>query len=278
MKTKSRSKRRPSVHTKKRGARLGQHFLTAQWVAHTLAESARITNTDTVLEIGPGTGNLTKELLRRGARVVAVEKDPALVTTLMARFSEEIEAGRLVVVAGDIRDHETLSLNLRAGGYILAANIPYYITGDIIQTFLTTPVYPSRIALLIQKEVAERIARSEKESVLSLSVKAFGKPKYIKTVSRGCFSPPPSVDSAILLIDEISHAAFSDVSEKLFFTIIKAAFSQKRKMLGNSLDGIVDPRALSGARVSPKSRPENISLTQWLKLAAHQATIAREME
>lgn len=268
MKSRARPKRRPTPRPKK-GARLGQHFLTAQWVAHTLAEAARVTDGTTVLEIGPGTGNLTKELLRRGARVVAVEKDPALVSTLSTRFAEEIDANRLVVVPGDIRDHETLALNLRTGEYVLAANIPYYITGDIIETFLTTATYPARIALLIQKEVAERIARSEKESILSLSVKAFGKPKYIKTVSRGCFAPAPSVDSAILLIDEISHDAFKTVSEKDFFTIIKTAFSQKRKMLSNSLADLVDQQSLSAARISPKSRPENISLSQWLKLAAH---------
>ena len=255
------------IASKRRGAHLGQHFLTAQWAARTLAEAVRIEPGDTVLEIGPGTGNLTKELLREGAQVIAVEKDTALITTLSARFAEEIARGQLTVVSSDIREFDAEQFGLTAGEYVLAANIPYYITGEIIRTFLTAREYPARVALLIQKEVAERIARSKKESVLSLSVKAFGEAKYVKTVSRGCFSPPPSVDSAILLIDKISHASFKSVREERFFEIIKAAFSQKRKMLGNSLQGVVDETTLERAGLDPKTRPETVTLKEWLRLA-----------
>ncbi|MBP9668781.1 MAG: ribosomal RNA small subunit methyltransferase A [Candidatus Pacebacteria bacterium] len=268
MGTRSGAKRpRANTPKKKRGARLGQHFLTAPWAASALVAAVRIEADVPVLEIGPGTGNLTKELLRTGAHVLAVEKDPLLIDTLHARFSSEIASKQLTILNEDIRNFSPESAGLRAGEYVLAANIPYYITGDIIRTFLTSKNHPARMALLVQKEVAVRIARDKKESILSLSVKVYGTPKYVKTVGKGCFSPPPSVDSAILLVDDISRSQFTQVSEERFFSVVKTAFASKRKMLGGNLKNIVHLDRFHACNISPQARAESLPLEKWLCLS-----------
>ncbi|HWP61259.1 MAG TPA: rRNA adenine N-6-methyltransferase family protein, partial [Candidatus Paceibacterota bacterium] len=137
---------------KKRGARLGQHFLANTMYASKLAQAVRIGAGDTVVEIGPGKGALTNALLATGARVIAIEKDEALVEVLRGKFPEEISEKQLELIEGDVRDFEA-----PAQAYAVAANIPYYITGEIIRQFLTAQNQPQRTALLVQKEVAERI-------------------------------------------------------------------------------------------------------------------------
>src|SRR3990167_8224953 len=253
---------------KQKGARLGQHFLTGLWAAHKLAEAVDVTPGETILEIGPGKGALTRELLATGARVVAVEKDPALVAGLRDTFRDELALGRLELVEQDIRDFTPESCKLEAASYVLAANIPYYITGEIIRQFLETPAQPRAMAILIQKEVADRIiARDKKESILSLSVKAYGTPKIIAKVSRGNFSPPPSVDSAILLVGDISKKFFGDLNEKIFFKVVKAGFASKRKFLSSNLavqfgkDAV--QRAFEVCGMSPKARAEDVPLEKW---------------
>src|SRR3989338_9224423 len=115
---------------KKRGARLGQHFLRGLWAAHSLAEAVNVRPGETVLEIGPGKGALTRELIATGARVVAVEKDPALVEQLAQTFAQEVRNGQLILVTQDVRNFDPGSWKLAAGSYVIAANIPYYITGE----------------------------------------------------------------------------------------------------------------------------------------------------
>lgn len=254
----------------KRGAKLGQHFLTGQWAARKLAEAAGIERGDTVLEIGPGTGALTKELLRMSARVIAVEKDESLVEVLSKSLNAQIDSGKLTIVPGDVRDLDLEATNL--GAYTLAANIPYYITGEIIRKFLTAKQQPKTMALLVQKEVAERIvARDSKESILSISVKAYGKPEIAAKVSKGNFNPPPSVDSAILVVRNISKKFFANLDEALFFKIVRAGFSSKRKFLAGNLakefGRDVAVRAFENARVHEKARAENLTIEQWKSLA-----------
>ena len=225
-----------------------------------------------MLEIGPGEGALTRELLARGARVIAVERDPKLVTVLHNTFTGDIAEERLTVVEQDVRDFDPREHGLTQGAYTLAANIPYYITGDIIRRFLTTEAQPTAMALLMQKEVAERIARSKKESLLSLSVKAYGTPRFIKKVSRGNFSPPPSVDSAILSITNISRAFFDTISEEAFFGLLRAGFAAKRKLLSSNLAAFGKPRVMEAFQtcgVPEKARAEDIALDTWRRLAAH---------
>ena len=257
---------------KKRGARLGQHFLTGLWAAHSLAEAVNVKPGEIILEIGPGKGALTRELVATGGRVLAIEKDEALVRGLSDTFAAEIQSGALRVVTDDVRDFDPRSSKLEAGSYVLAANIPYYITGEIIRQFLETDVQPRSMALLVQKEVADRIiARNGKESILSLSVKAYGVPKIVAKVSRGNFSPPPNVDSAILLISDISKEFFNGIDESMFFKVVKAGFASKRKFLSSNLaaafgkDAVL--RAFEVCGLSAKVRAEDVPLGEWRTLA-----------
>jgi 16S rRNA (adenine1518-N6/adenine1519-N6)-dimethyltransferase len=255
------------------GAKLGQHFLTARWAAVALASSVAVRPGETILEIGPGKGALTRVLLTLGRPVVAIEKDTALVGVLENIFAEEIRDEKLKIISGDVRDFEKkVPGTLSETQYVVAANIPYYITGEIIRQFLTTIHQPRAMALLIQKEVAQRIvSRDGKESILSLSVKAYGTARIIEKVSRKCFSPAPSVDSAILLIDHISRDFFADLDETHFFDVVHAGFASKRKLLANNL-GVkygkeVAIKILADCGVPEKARAEEVTLAQWKKLA-----------
>ncbi|HET8581351.1 MAG TPA: 16S rRNA (adenine(1518)-N(6)/adenine(1519)-N(6))-dimethyltransferase RsmA [Candidatus Paceibacterota bacterium] len=252
-------------------AHLGQHFLASPVAVAAMVAAAHIDERSTVLEIGPGQGVLTEALLAAGARVVAIEKDPALALGLRGRFAGEIAAGKLVLIEGDTRDHAPDSLPIE-GAYAVAANIPYYITGEIIRTLLTAKHQPTTIALLIQKEVAQRIvARDGKESILSLSVKAYGVPRIVRTVPAGAFRPAPSVDSAILAIEDVPRAFFGGFSEDAFFRIVKAGFAEKRKQLGGNLKALASAeevsRALASAGIDPTVRAEDVALQQWAALA-----------
>lgn len=254
------------MRQKRTGARLGQHFLKHGWAARALARAASVRPGETILEIGPGKGILTRELLKEGA-VLAIEKDEALAEKLRETFAAEIADGRLRLIEGDIRDFDPAQVK---GDYVVAANIPYYITGEIIRQFLTAAHQPRALALLVQKEVAKRIIDT-KGSLLSLSVKAYGTPRLVEKVPRKHFSPPPSVDSAIILIDDISNAFFSGITEEQFFAILHAGFAQKRKMLMGNLVGHYDKGivvdAFAAAQVPEKARAEEVSLEQWGKLA-----------
>ena len=254
----------------RRGARLGQHFLTGTWAAAKLAEVALPAPDTLAVEIGPGKGALTKELLRAGARVVAIEKDTSLVPILENTFQEELASGRLTLITGDVRDIVPGDAT-QGEPYVLAANIPYYITGEIIRAYLTASHQPFRAALLVQKAVAERVvARDGKESILSLSVKVFGNPHIAAKVSKGNFSPPPSVDSAILVIDDISRARLQGASEKLFFETVRTGFSSKRKLLAGNLakrwGREQTAGALDASGIAPGARAEDVPLDAWIRL------------
>lgn len=251
----------------KRGAKLGQHFLNAHWVARDLVQSIGIRLDEPIFEIGPGRGALTKELLAQGAHVVAIEKDADLIPVLEGVFADEIRAKTFRLIEGDVRDFDPDTL--QSGSYAIAANIPYYITGEIIRHFLSSPRQPRAMALLIQKEVAERIvARDGKESILSLSVKAYGTPSIVAKVPAGCFNPPPSVDSAILLIRDISRDYFDTINEKDFFTVVRTGFSSKRKMLAGNLKPLFGDiqEAFVRAGVPKKARAEDLTLQDWKEL------------
>lgn len=247
---------------------LGQHFLTSEHYLRLIADVAQIQPGEKVLEIGPGEGVLTRELLSRGAEVTAVEKDTRLIPILKERFAEE----KLTVVEADALDIKPEDLGMQTGAYTLVGNIPYYITGALFKKFLTADVQPHTLVFLIQKEVGERIARSKKESILSLSVKAYGEVKYVKTVPRGAFSPPPTVDSAILTIRNISRKNFTHAAhEATFFQLVRAGFAQKRKLLRSNLEAVLGEHALErmiAAGIPEKARAEDVTLGQWLLLSA----------
>lgn len=246
---------------------LGQHFLASPSALAKIIDAANIKSGETILEIGPGTGVLTEALLQTGAQVIAVEKDSRAITGLNERFAEHVEKGALKIIEADILETEASGLGLTDKNYALVANIPYYITGAILERFLEHAPRPNRMVLLVQKEVAERIAaRDGKESILSISVKAFGEPRIVAKVPRGAFNPPPNVDSAILAIENISDARFTEKGLEIrrFFEILKAGFAHKRKFLKNNLAGIV-----SDFKLDEKIRAEDLKVEDWLELAIY---------
>lgn len=259
---------------------LGQNFLTNTGIVASIVDAASLVAGETVLEIGPGRGILTEELLKRNVRVIAVEKDGDLIPLLQEKFAKEIFEKRLTLIHDDVLNFQTLRTGVQPqsggknndGQYKLVANIPYYITGQIIRKFLTSEKQPEKIVLLVQKEVAERIvAQNKKESLLSISVKIYGTPKYIKTVKAGSFTPAPSVDSAILLIDDISRDFFKGISENRFFEILHAGFAHKRKQLYGNLRAVFDENILREkmreAGISETIRAEDVSISEWKNLA-----------
>ncbi|MCX6738679.1 MAG: 16S rRNA (adenine(1518)-N(6)/adenine(1519)-N(6))-dimethyltransferase RsmA [Candidatus Parcubacteria bacterium] len=247
---------------------LGQNFLTNTGIVSSIVDAGLVSSTDTILEIGPGKGVLTEELLKRGARVIAVEKDTELIPLLQEKFRDEIEKGQLSLIHEDI-----LNFNFSPKEpYKLIANIPYYITGLIIRKFLTSEKQPEKMVLLVQKEVAERIiAKDGKESLLSVSVKVYGTPTYVKTVKAGSFTPAPKIDSAILLIDSISHDFFKGISEERFFEILHAGFAHKRKQLFGNLKAVFNKKELKEKMkmlgIHENIRAEDMLSENWRKLS-----------
>ncbi len=253
---------------------LGQNFLTNTGIISSIVDAGLVSSTDTILEIGPGRGVLTEELLKRGAYVVAIEKDRELIPILRDRFKKEIAENRFVLICDDILNinFQFLISNFQTNEYKLVANIPYYITGLIIRKFLTSEKQPEKMVLLVQKEVAERIiARDKKESLLSISVKAYGTPTYIKTVKAGSFTPAPKVDSAILLIGNISRDFFKGISEERFFEILHAGFAHKRKQLFSNLKSVFEETKLKEKMkmlgIPENIRAEDMPLENWKKLS-----------
>jgi 16S rRNA (adenine1518-N6/adenine1519-N6)-dimethyltransferase len=256
----------PPLRTKKS---LGQHFLTSTGALSAIITTSDVGRNDIVLEIGPGKGVLTGELLKRTGKVLAIEKDRELIPFLTEKFEDGIKTGKLELIEQDILDFDPDTLRVYSHSYKVVANIPYNITGEILRKFLTAMHKPESMTLLVQKEVAERIvAKDGKESILSLSVKYFGTPSYIQTVKRGSFNPPPKVDSAILYIENIQRN--EKINEQVFFTVVRAGFKSKRKKLISNLVSIYDKGALARAfaelSLSENIRAENVSLDQWIAL------------
>lgn len=256
---------------------LGQHFLKNPTIAAEIAETAELQPGDTVLEVGPGTGALTEPLLATGASVIAVEADGRTIDLLKERFREPLESGRFTLIHGDIRTISLADLPITEGEYVVAANIPYYISGQLFRFFLGEKL-PKTLVFLVQKEVAERAARSEKESLLSLSLKAFGTPIYIRTVSRGNFTPVPGVDSAILKLSNISRKRFEGLEEEFFFKILHAGFAARRKQLFGNLKKIFPEDILLAAfektGLPPAVRGEDVSIDDWFLLARELHTLS----
>lgn len=240
---------------------LGQNFLISPRVANAIARAGDIEKEQTVVEIGPGKGALTKELLSAGAHVIAIEKDENLVIDLETRFWREIQSGFLEIISGDALGEIALPKK-----YKLIANIPYYITGAIIEKFLSAENPPSLAVLMVQKEVAERIlARNGKESILSISVKIFGMPSIVMKVSRGNFFPIPNVDSAVLRIENIKNPFVNKKEEERFFALVKKSFAHKRKKLTSNLGLSADQ--IETLAIPKNARAEDMSVDFWKNLA-----------
>jgi 16S rRNA (adenine1518-N6/adenine1519-N6)-dimethyltransferase len=245
---------------------LGQHWLRDRDVLKHIADCAEISLTDTVLEIGPGLGTLTSELLRRGEKVVAVEFDGDLARKLPGQFPGK----NLEVINGDILDFD---LSVLPAGYKVVANVPYYITSKIVQTLMTAENKPSISVLLVQKEVAERLAAKPGDmSILAISAQVFAEVSLGDVVGAELFTPPPKVDSQVIIMKTRLKPLIDEKKEDIFFKVVKAGFSAKRKKLRSSLSGglgVSKPEAeemLTSAKISPDSRAETLTIDDWLRL------------
>jgi 16S rRNA (adenine1518-N6/adenine1519-N6)-dimethyltransferase len=253
---------------------LGQHFLHTKEIIDVIIDAADVVADDLILEIGPGKGVLTKPLTFFSGKVIAIEKDDELFNELSEKFGDEIKNNKLDLIHGDVLDFDPNILSFYKDlNYKIVANIPYNITGAIFRKFLSASYQPEQMVLLVQKEVAERIvAKSEKESILSLSIKAYGNPKYIKTVKAGSFNPPPKVDSAIISIENISKDFFKGFTEDEFFKAIRAGFKSKRKKLSSNLSEIYEKnkvlKVFDTLNLDPNLRAEDTTLKTWQKIVA----------
>ncbi len=242
---------------------LGQHMLKDEPTLSYIAASADILSTDTVLEIGPGLGTLTKHLLGQAKKVIAVELDKTLAQKLPARE-------KLQIVQADILKFDLTKLPL---GYKVVANIPYYLTSNLLRVLAESANPPSLMVLLVQKEVAERIAAQPGQmSVLAISVQLYYRPQLGKVVPAELFTPPPKVDSQVVILKRREKPLFEELDSSKFFKIVKAGFSERRKKLRSSLAGGLSiskgqaDELLEAAGVNRDNRAQELSLQQWYNL------------
>jgi len=250
--------------------RLGQNYLQDVSALEKIVDAAEIQKADTVLEIGPGLGSLTRCLSISAHQVVAVELDLKLVSVLRTILKPYTN---VLLIPGDILKLTPKELGLPAD-YLVAANIPYNITSAIIRHLLESEPKPRRIVLTVQKEVAERICATPPDmSLLALSVQVHGTPHIMAQIPAGAFYPAPKVDSAVVRIDILPSPTIELHLLDNFFQLIKAGFSQKRKTLRNSLSaGLKISTAeaeslLAKAEIDSKRRAETLSLVEWNRLS-----------
>lgn len=248
---------------------LGQNFLVDTAALERIVAAAEVTPEAAVLEIGPGLGSLTRHLAQAARRVVAVEIDRHLLPALEQVLAEWPNTR---VVHGDIMKLNPAAL-MEETGYLVVANIPYYITSALIRRLLEARLKPERVVLTVQKEVAERICAAPGDmSLLALGVQVYGSPRIAQRIPAGAFYPPPKVDSAVVRVDLYPQPLIPADRLDVFFRMAKAGFSQKRKTLRNSISAgmRLKPeeagRMLEAAGIDPQRRAETLSLGEWGRL------------
>lgn len=248
---------------------LGQNFLADPSALDRIVQAAEITPGDSVLEVGPGLGSLTRYLAAVARRVVAVELDGSLLAPL-----EQVLAGapNVEIIRGDILDLDPAEL-IDEPGFLVVANIPYYITSNLIRHLLEARLKPRRLVLTVQREVAGRITAGPGDmSLLALSVQVYGKPAVAARIPAGAFYPAPKVDSSVVRVDLYPEPLIPAGALDAFFRLAKAGFGQKRKTLRNALAaGLSWPgqRAadlLQAAGIDPMRRAETLDLGEWGRL------------
>lgn len=242
----------------------GQNFCIDAKVIEDMVKTANLGRRETVLEVGPGFGFLTVELLKKAKKVVAVELERVLAKVLQKL--EKIHHN-LEVVNANILDFEM------KGRYKIVANLPYQITSAFLRKFLTAGNKPDSMTLLVQKEVAERICtQAGQMNLLAISVQLYGQPEYIRTVSAKSFWPEPKVNSAVLQIKEINDFPFADITEKRFWQVVKSGFCAKRKTLANNLANSLHLKReevvekLKAVGLNERVRAQELSLEEWHEL------------
>ena len=257
---------------------LGQHWLRDREILDAIAFSAEIEDGDFVLEIGPGLGTLTSSLLKfagKNGRVLSIEFDENLAKKLPAQFPGK----NLEIINADFLDFDLSKL---PKNYKVAANVPYYITSKIVEKLLTSENKPSVAALLVQKEVAERIcAKPGDLSILAIASQIYANTELGQIVEREFFTPPPKVDSQVVilkareqnLIEKFNLENNCQVSEKEFFRIVKAGFAAKRKKISKSLSANLaiskekSAEILEACEISPDLRAQDLKINDWLKIS-----------
>ena len=250
--------------------RLGQHFLIDRHVLQQILAAAELAAGDTVLEIGPGLGILTRELARKAGRVIAIELDDRLAGLLKQEMTSLPD---VTIINDDILKIDPADVVPKTEKYKVVANLPYYITSPVLRHFLEATVKPHLMVVMVQKEVAEAIAAGPgKRSLLSISVQFYGRPAIISKVPAKSFYPAPEVDSAILRIVLYPEPAVAVDDVQSFFETVRAGFASPRKQLANSLaQGLGLPKTdvvnlLAAAVIAPQRRAESLSLKEWAQL------------
>lgn len=245
---------------------LGQHWLKDRLILEAIADCADISDSDTVLEIGPGLGTLTSVLLDRAQAVDAVEFDPELARKLPGQFPGK----NLKVHQADILSFDLSTL---PANYKVVANVPYYITSKIVQLLSETTNPPSISVLLVQKEVAERLAAQPGDmSVLSISAQVFHEVELGPLVPAEYFTPPPKVDSQVVVLRRRAESLIPPERQKAFFRLVKAGFAERRKKLRSSLAAGLHLKKkdidtlLESAGVDSEARAQELSIKQWQRL------------
>ncbi len=255
---------------------LGQHFLVSQGAVRMALTAAEVGEADTIVEVGPGLGVLTRELVGLAKKVIAVEVDQELAEALKRELAD---AANLEMVCADAREVDVAALT---GGapYKLVANLPYYAASPILRRFLESPHPPTRAVIMVQREVArEMAAQPGAMSLMSVGVQLYGRPRIVGYVPPGAFYPPPKVTSAVVRIDVYSQPALALDDREAFFRVVRAGFSAPRKQLRNALaHGLeVPPKQaealLEAAGIDPRARAETLSLEQWQTL--YKVQVAR---
>ena len=248
---------------------LGQHWLKDRDILAGIADDAELNEDDFVLEIGPGLGTLTSEIFRRAGRVLAVEFDAELARKLPGQFPGK----QLEVVNEDILQFDLSKL---PAGYKVVANVPYYITSKIVEKLMTAENKPSTVVILVQKEVAERVAAGPGDmSILAVSAQVYAKARLGIEAPKEYFTPPPKVDSQVVVLETRDEPLVKAADERLFFRVVKAGFSAKRKKLrssisaGLALDRQATDELLQAANVNPDDRAEDLSIDDWLRVMNH---------
>ncbi len=249
---------------------LGQNFLKNDAVIARIVDFSAITKDDVVIEIGPGQGVLTEVLAQRAKKVIAIELDDRLISTLDKRFEN---FDNVTIVHGDVLHMNINELIAQYDTYKVVANIPYYITAPIIRLFLEQERSPQTVTLMVQKEMAERLsAEPGKMSIIAVAAQYYAHVTYGFTVPREDFEPVPAVDSAVITLTMKNEHADSNFDTKDLFRIVKMGFSARRKTLSNNLanglhiskDDVV--AILHAVAIKENVRAQELSIAQWISL------------
>ncbi|MFC1629952.1 16S rRNA (adenine(1518)-N(6)/adenine(1519)-N(6))-dimethyltransferase RsmA [Patescibacteria group bacterium] len=244
--------------------KLGQNFLIDEKILEKIITASDLKSKDVVLEIGPGTGSLTKELAQTAKKIIAVEKDPKM-TEIAKETTKNLP--NITIIQGD-----ALKTRVKLGKeYKVIANLPYYIGSQVIRMFLEKDVQPKLMVIMVQKEVAERIcAKPPDMTILSVSVQFYSTPEIISLVPKSSFWPQPEVQGGILRLKEMKKQ--SGIDRKIFFKIVKAGFSQPRKKVINNLSKRlrIDKKKISSwlleNKINPNQRAETLEIKDWINL------------